>query len=162
MDGHVNHLNRYYSVAEVYVGQKVSVVDKGEELHIHHEGKRIEIHPKLTGPYAQCSTKPEHLGPWQRAKESGSIYRKAARRLGADVDQLIVAVLERGQGFIDTQAIYGIVGFDKSYSPGAINEACRYALEIESPTYRAVKVFLKLQGSRFEQRQARGLTTAVG
>lgn len=162
VDGHVNYLNRYYSVAETFVGRKVSVTERDDEIHIHHAGLRIETHPKLSGPYALCSTKPEHLGPWKRALEPGSIYRKAARRLGADVDQLIRTVLERGQGFIDTQVIYGIIGFEKSYSPGAINEACQYALEIESPSYRAVKVFLKLQGSRYEQRQARGLVAAAG
>lgn len=161
VDGHVNYLDRYYSVAEVYVGRKISVFEEDGRVQIHHEGKRIETHPKLTGPYARCSTKLEHLGPWLRAKEPGSIFRKSARRLGVNVDQMVLAVLERGQGFIDTQTIYGIIGFEKSYSPGAVNEACQSALEIESPTYRAVKAFLKLLGSRYEQRQAERLA-AVG
>jgi transposase len=160
VDGHVNYLDRFYSVAEVFVGQKISVFEEDGKVQIHHNGKRIETHPKLTGPYALCSSKPEHLGPWMRAKEPGSIFRKSARRLGPDVDQMILAVLERGQGFIDTQAIYGIIGFEKSYSPGAINEACQSALDIESPTYKAVKIFLKLQGSRFDQRQAEKLAAA--
>lgn len=161
VDGHVNYLDRYYSVEEVYVGKKISVIEEDGRIQIHHDGKPIETHAKLTGPYALCSTKPEHLGPWKRAKEPGSIFRKAARRLGANVDQMILAVLERGQGFIDTQTIYGIIGFEKSYSPGAVNEACQSALEIESPTYKAVKTFLKLLGSRYEQRQAEKLA-AVG
>lgn len=128
--------------------------EKGGEVHIHHAGTRIETHPKLTGPYQSCSTKPEHLGPWKKALEPISSYRKAARILGANVDQLILNILERGQGFIDTKTIYGIFDFEKSYSPGAINDACKTVLEIEAPTYRAVKVLLKLHGNRGEERHA--------
>lgn len=152
VDGHVNYLNRYYSVAETYVGQKVSVIERNGEIHIHHAGTKIETHVKLTSPYQSCSTKSEHLGPWEKALEPSSSYRKAARILGANVDQLILNILERGQGFIDTQLIYGILDFEKSYSPGAINDACKAVLEIAAPTYRAVKVLLKLHGNRWEER----------
>ena len=153
-DGHVNYLERYYSVAELYVGQKVGVIEQDEQVHIYLEGKRIETHQRLKGPYALCSTKPEHLGPWRRAMERDSVYRRVARRIGPDVDQLVLMILERGNGFIDTKAIFGVMGFEKLYSAADLNEACKYSLEVQSPTYLAVKVFLKLHDTRSKQKRA--------
>lgn len=154
-DGHVEYLNRYYSVNEKFIEQRVSAIEKDLEIHIYHKGKLIETHAKLTGDYALHATKPEHMGPWNKALEPHSIFRKAARRIGPEVDRLILHVLERGQGFIDLKTIWGTIGFQKSYSVLSIDEACKAALEIESPTYRAVKAFLRLQGNRFEQRQSK-------
>lgn len=153
-DGHVCYLNRYYSLEERFLEQRVSITEQDSQIHIYHKGKLVETHTKLTGDYASHSTKPEHMGPWRRALEPVSIYRKNAKRIGPQTDQLILSILNRGQGVIDTGAIWGIIGFQKSYSVLSIDEACKQALEIESPTYRAVKAFLRLKGNRLEQRKA--------
>jgi transposase len=152
-DGHVPYLNRYYSVDESFLEKRVSISERDGQIQIYHKGKLIETHSKLTGDYAQCSTKPEHMGPWKRALEPMSIYRKNARRIGLKTEELIEIILKRGQGFIDTGAIWGIIGFQKNYCTLSVNEACRKALEMESPTYRAVKTLLKLHANRYEQRQ---------
>ena len=152
-DGHVAYLNRYYSVDERFLEQRVTVSEKDAQVHIYHKGKLIETHQKLTGEHSMHSTKPEHLGPWRRALEPTSIFRKASRRLGADVDQLILKVLERGQGYIELNTVWGIIGFQKSFSCLAINEACMSALEIEALNYRAVRAFLRVQGNRFQQKK---------
>lgn len=154
MDGHVRYLNRYYSVDEKHVGQKVTLSEKDDQIMIYLKGKLVETHPKLksTSPHSLCSTKPEHLPPWQRAMASDSSYRRAAQRLGTHVDQLILSILRRGQGFIDTGALWGILNMDQAYTPEAINEACQCALELGTDTYRAVKILLKLKGTRYQNR----------
>jgi transposase len=154
-DGHVLFGDRYYSVDESHCGSRVSIVEKEGEVRIYRDGAMIESHPKLTGNGSLCSTKREHLGPWRRALETDSAYRRAARRYGAHVEELVLLVLQRGQGFIDHSTIWGILGFDKSYAPYAMDQACKHALEIESPTYKAVKIFLKLQGNRWERKVAK-------
>lgn len=151
MDGHIAYLSRYYSVDEKFIGTKVSVAEKDDQVLICQLGKVIEMHPKIKATHETHSTKPEHLGPWKRALDRSSIYRQAAIRLGPDVDRFILTVLERGQGVIDNATIWGILKLDRSYHPHSINEACRYALELDSYTYRAVQLFLKLQGNRYEQ-----------
>ena len=154
-DGHVPFEDRYYSVDESHCGSSVSVTEKNGEIRIYRDGELIESHAKLTGHGSRCSTKPEHLGPWRRALETDSVYRRAARRYGVHVEELVLLLLQRGQGFIDNATIWGILGFDKSYAPYAMDQACKYALEIESPTYKTVKIFLKLHGNRWEQKAAR-------
>ena len=150
LDGHVSFLGRFYSVAEKYVAQKVSIVEKADQILIYHQGKLVETHVKLTATDSLCSTKSEHLSPWKRALEADSQYRVTARRYGIHVDQLILQILERGHGFIDNATIWGILSFDRTYSPQAIDRACQHALEIGSITYKTVKILLKLQGNRWE------------
>jgi len=151
-DGHVICLSRYYSVDEKYIGATVHTVAEKSEVRVYLEGKVIETHPKLSVHGQRNSTKNEHKGPWLRAMSPSSIYRKAALRFGKDTDYFVLMILERGNGFIDNQTIWGVLNFGKEYHPGALNEACKWALEIEAPTYRAVKGYLKLVGDHYEKR----------
>ncbi len=83
-----------------------------------------------------------------------SSCRTAAWKLGAHVDQLVLNILKRGQGFIDTGAICGIINMDKTYLSAAINEVCQCATELDQESYRIVKTLLKLKGSRYQLRTA--------
>jgi hypothetical protein len=150
-DGHVVYQNHYYSVAEKYIGSRVSTCMRDAVVLVYCEGKVIESHPKLKGRLVPNSTKPEHMGPWRRAMSEASLYRRAGLKLGPDVEQFILMVLERGNGFIDNQTIWGVVHFSKTYSNASLNEACRFAMDIGSATYRAVKGYLKLHDTRFKQ-----------
>lgn len=154
MDGHVAYRNRYYSVDENNVGKKVTLSEKDGQVQIYLRGKLIESHPKLNPLNKQslCSTKPEHLSPWKRAMLENSSCRTAARRLGVHVDQLVLNILKRGQGFIDTGAIWGIINMDKTYLPEAINEVCQCATELDQESYRIVKMLLRLKGTRYQNK----------
>ncbi len=151
-DGHVAYLDRYYSVAEKWIGTKVGVIEKDGQIIIHQRGSVIERHPKVTQFGSLSSTKSEHLAPWRRALEANSSYRRAARLYGAHVDEFITGVIKRGSGLIDTATIYGVLGMGKTYSARAINEACNLALELEQPTYKAVRILLRLHHTRFEEK----------
>lgn len=153
MDGHVTYQGRHYSVDEKYVAQKVSVLEKEGKLQIYCQGELIETHEVNRSPHSLCSTKPEHLSPWKRALDVDSGYRKAARHLGNHVDELVLLILERGQGFIDTATIWGVLNHEKNFPPQAINEACKLAIELESPTYKAVTILLKLHRTRWQAKK---------
>jgi hypothetical protein len=153
LDGHVGYNRRYYSVEEKYIGQMVSVAEKEDRVLIRQGARLIESHPKITLQGQISSTKPEHLGPWKKCLEPESLYRRSARRYGANVEKLIVSVIEQGAGFIDTGAIFGILNFDKVYSPQAIDGACGCALELGQSNYRAVKAILKLHDTRTQEQR---------
>jgi hypothetical protein len=137
-DGHVRFANRYYSLDERYIGQEVLVLGGRERIAVYHRGILIETHDRLTDPYRSKQTKPEHLKPWERALSDHSPYRERARKLGPAVEQLIVILLTRGQGFIDTRKVWGILSLDKQYTAEAIDCACRQAMEMKRYSYRAV------------------------
>ena len=144
-DGHVRFLNKYYSMEEKYIGEEVAVIGSATQVCLYHQGRLIEVHPRLTGHLISKSTKPQHLKPWEQAMADHSIYRERAARLGPSVEALIITLLKQGQGFIDTRKIWGILSLDKSYAPEKINEACRRALAMCNPSYRAVRGLLEFE-----------------
>jgi transposase len=159
LDGHVQYKSRYYSVPEKYIGQLVNLSEQNGRVLIYQNATLIESHSKLTLDGQISSTKPEHLGPWKRCLEPESFYRKSARRYGANVEKLVVSVIEQGSGFIDTGTIFGILGLDKNYPATAINAACGVALELGQSNYRAVKSILKLHDTRtYEEKIKHKLT----
>jgi hypothetical protein len=155
-DGHVRFANKYYSVDEKYKGESVVVLGDSRQVSIYHQGQLLEVHARITDPAQSKSTKPEHLKPWERAMEDDSVYRKRAAGLGPHVDELILRLLARGHGFMDTRKIWGILSLDKQYAAGRIDAACRRALELDSLSYRTVKGFLELEDVERLARSSQG------
>lgn len=153
-DGHVRLANRYYSVEERYVGEEVLLLGGRERIAIYCRGKLIETHERLRDPYRSKQTKPQHLKPWERALSDGSTYRQRARQLGPAVEELVVILLQQGQGFIDTRKIWGILSFDKTDPAAEINAACQTALDLKSYSYRQVERLLKGSRARTPERSA--------
>lgn len=146
-DGHVRFENKYYSLAEGFIGKKAVILGGKSHVLIYVDGKHVETHPRVTESYRSKSTKPEHLKPWEREMQDDSIYRKKAKAIGGDVDRFVERLLAQGQGFIDTRKIWGILSLDKSYSKDRINEACRQAMELDSLSYQMVKSLCKITAS---------------
>ena len=144
-DCHVRFENKYYSVEEAYKGKSVVVLGSTQQVSIYYQGKLLEVHARITDPHQTKSTKPQHLKPWERAMRDDSFYRKRAQALGPSVDEMILRLLGRGQGFIDTRKIWGILSLDKRYQAGQIEAACRRALDIDQLSFRVVKHFLELE-----------------
>lgn len=142
-DGHVRFANRYYSLDERYVGEEVLILGGRARIAIYHRGILIETHERLTDPHRSKQTKPRHLKPWERALSDQSLYRQRARQLGPAVEEMIVILLQQGQGFIDTRKVWGILSLDKTYHAGAIEAACRAAIGMKSYSYRTVVRLLK-------------------
>ena len=151
-DGHVRFANKYYSLEEKHKGQSVVVLGGAKQVSIYYQGQLLEVHARITDPHQSKSTKPEHLKPWERAMRDDSHYRKRAAALGPHVDQMILRLLGRGQGFIDTRRIWGILSLDKRYAAAQINAACRRALELDQLSYWTVKGFLELEASAAVER----------
>ena len=150
-DGHVRFANKYYSVDEKLIGEKLFIIANQKQVLFYHKGKVQEVHERLHDKYRFKQTKPHHLKPWEQAMRDDSLYRKRAARLGPDVERLILILLQQGQGFIDTRKIWGILSLDKSYSPQAINRACRDAIEIQSYSYRTVRSLCSLSTKKADE-----------
>jgi hypothetical protein len=144
-DGHVRFVSKYYSLDEQYIGKEVVVLGSSKLVSIYHKGRLLEVHDRLWDSYRSKSTKPYHLKPWERAMTDSSVYRERARKLGPAVDEMILRIIQRGQGFVDTRVIWGILSLDKRYRPEQIDAACRKALTTDSLSYRWVKSLLEAE-----------------
>ena len=151
-DGHVFYQDKYYSVAPEFVEKKVIVKEHESKdeiiLLIYHRKTLIESHTKITSKFYQASTKPEHLKPWQETLSPNSVYRKAAKQIGAGCDKLIFTILQKGQGVVDNKTIWAIIGLKKCYSKTILNEACDFSLESGSVNLRSVMSYLNLRGKK--------------
>ena len=145
-DGHVRFDSKYYSLDEKFIGETALILASNHQISIYLQGKLLEVHDRIPSqdPSRSKSTKLHHLKPWEREMKDDSQYRRRAQKLGPDVDRMVLALLGQGDGFIDTRKIWGILSFDKTFTPAQINEACRQALELGSLSYRMVKSILKL------------------
>lgn len=152
-DSHIEYCGGFYSVDESYIEKKVIVRERENVVLIYHRSQLIETHQKLLKGLRQSSTKPEHLGPWQKTLLPGSIYRKAASQIGPWCDKLIFAILQRGQGVVDNKSIWGIISYKKSYQRQSLEEACKLAYEIGTTNYRGVSTVLNL---RYKKKIASG------
>lgn len=150
-DGHVRFANKYYSVEEKLIGEKLFVIANQKQLLLYHKGKVAEVHERLWDKYRSKQTKPHHLKPWEQAMKDDSLYRKRAAKLGPDVERLVIILLQQGEGFIDTRKIWGILSLDKSHSPDVINRACRDAIGMHSYGYRTVRNLCSLTVDKKEE-----------
>jgi len=157
-DGHVRFRGKYYSVEEHHVGREVIVIGSKSQVSIHRHGKLLELHDRIPhGSPVSKSTKPHHRKPWERAMEDDSLYAARARKLGPAVEQMVRALLRRGDGFIDYRRVWGILSLDKKFSAEQINQACERALELNKLSYLFVKRLLSISapGPSSEEEPAR-------
>lgn len=144
-DGHVRFRGKHYSLDERYIGCEVVVVGSKTQVSIYHGGALLEVHSRIPADsMLSKSTKPQHRKPWERALEDDSLYALRARKLGPAVEQMVKALLVRGDGFIDYRRVWGILSLDKKFSPEQINEACETALSLNKLGYLFVKQLLDL------------------
>jgi len=143
-DSHVRFDNKYYSTDENYIGETVAIIANSKQVSIYHKGKLLEVHDRITCSFKSKSTKSAHKGPWARELEDESFYRKQALKIGPYVEQIVIHILQQGDGFIDTRKIWGILSLDKKYSKEEINEACCNSLSLQAYSYRGVLKMLEL------------------
>lgn len=154
-DGHVRFDNKYYSLDEEFRDKTVSILGNSKTVSIYHKGRLLEVHSRISDRNQSKSTKPQHLKPWERAMQDHSMYRSRAAKLGPGVEEMVLALLKQGQGFIDTRKIWGILSLDKSYPADRINRACAKAVELRLLGYRPVKSFLEAEDARQTAQAAR-------
>ena len=72
-----------------------------------------------------------------------SLYALRARAMGPAVEQMVMALIGRGNGFIDYRRVWGVLSLDKKYPKDKINEACEIALALDRLSYAYVARLLK-------------------
>ena len=147
-DGHVRFSHKYYSVDEKYIGKEVFVIGNKHRVQLYCDCELIETHERLTHRHQSKSTKKHHLKPWEQAIEDASQYLEKAEKIGPHAKELVFSILKAGQGFIDTRKVWGILSLDKDHPPSEVDQACKYALEIDSLNYRTVKSYLGLKPAK--------------
>jgi transposase len=150
-DGFVRFRNKYYCVGEDYIGKEVVVLGNKLQVSIYFKGKLLEVHDRITDPHKSKAIKPHQLKPHERVIQDGAFYIKRAEQIGPFTSQLITLILAQGHGFVDTRKVWGILSLDKKFEKLKIENACKIAYEMNSPSYRTVASLVGLTTSTSQE-----------
>ena len=147
-DGHVRFKGKYYSVGKENITKTVFVIGNKDVVKIYLKGKLLETHYREKSPFKSKSTKNHHLEPYEQIINDGNHYLKLANKIGPNTKEIIKSILLRGNGFVDTRKVWGILSLDKTYSLKDIDKACRHALDCDQLSYQKVLLFLNLSNNK--------------
>lgn len=144
-DGYVRFVNKYYAVADQWIGSEVVVIGTSKQVSIYGKNKLIEVYDRITSKSNETHTTKDHLQkPWQKLEEQNQGYLKVAGKIGPQAEEFVKATLARGGGFVDTRIIWGFLSLDKKYPREAVNKAAGIALEMGQLSSRLVERLIKL------------------
>jgi hypothetical protein len=143
-DGFVRFENKYYAVADSNIGKEAVVLGTSTRVSIFVDGQLTETYNRITASN-QTHDIHEHLKkPWQKFEESNTHFLNRADAIGTECGRFVRAVLQQGDGFVDTRIIWGVLALDKKYSDSAIDRACASARQIGKLSSRYVERLLRL------------------
>ncbi|MFM8342709.1 MAG: Mu transposase domain-containing protein [Methylomonas sp.] len=143
-DGFVRFLNKYYRVDQRLRGQDAVVIGNEKTISIYCSGRLLEVYDKITNPQQRQSSKDHYQESWERDLQNNEHYVKRAESIGPNVARLVAVIIARGEGFLDTRVIWGILTLDKKYHSVDIDKACESAMELGQINLKTVHTFLKM------------------
>ncbi|MDE0418761.1 MAG: IS21 family transposase, partial [bacterium] len=145
-DYHIAIDRHFYSVPYQYVGKEVDVRLRGQVIDVFHRSRQIASHLR-SHKRGRATTLREHQPvKHQRAgvEDTRARLEQNARNIGPHVLALVVAILDRSPnpefGF---RSCYGVLRLANGHEPERFDDACRYALELGSRTYRGLDSILR-------------------
>jgi len=143
-DRFVRFSNKYYAVADEFKGKDAVVLGTSSRVSIFAQGRLLETYDRITSQY-QTHAIHDHLKkPWQKIEESNAHFIRRAEAIGPACGRMIREVLMKGDGFVDTRIVWGVLALDKKYSTAAVDAACDAALEIGKLSSRFVERLIRL------------------
>ncbi|MEW6737959.1 MAG: IS21 family transposase, partial [Acidobacteriota bacterium] len=144
-DYHIKIADHYYSVPYRLIKQQLEVRLTDHTLEAFYQGKRVASHARS---YEKCghSTLLEHMPKAHQKHLQWSVVavKRWATQVGPATEQLVKAIFASKshpeQGY---RCCLGLLNLARHYTITRLENACRYAVAIGSPTYRSVKSILK-------------------
>ncbi|MFN7903877.1 MAG: IS21 family transposase [Pseudobdellovibrionaceae bacterium] len=143
-DGYVRFLNKYYRVDQRLKGQDATVIGNNEKLAIYCGGRLLEVYDVIKDKFQRQTCKEHYKQAWEKDLQNHAHYIKLAESIGGNVARIVQIILARGEGFIDTRVIWGVLTLNKKYLAKDIDTACSSAIEIGSISLKTIHMFLKL------------------
>ena len=152
-DGYVRFENKYYRVDSRLRKQEALVIGNSEQVAIYCGGRLLEIYQKITDAMTTKACKDHYKESWEKTLQDHGHYVERAKSIGPDVARFISIILARGQGFVDTRVVWGILSLDKKYSKDDVNKACLISIDLSQVNLRTVRQFLNLTAKPKEKRR---------
>lgn len=143
-DGYVRFNNKYYRVDRRLKGQDAVVIANTEQVSIYIGGRLLEVYERIKDQFTSKACKDHYKEEWEKTLNDHAHYIKQAEAIGGNVSRFIQIVLARGEGFVDTRVVWGLLTCVKEYAASDIDKACLKAIELEQVNLGLIKSFLSL------------------
>ena len=144
-DGYARFANKYYALADEWIGTEVVVIATASQVSLYSGSRLLEVYVRIAASSPGTHATKEHLKkPWQKLEEQNYGYLKVAARIGPNAEAFVRATLARGDGFVDTRIIWGLLSLDKKYPKERVDQAAGIALAMGTLSSRLVERLIKL------------------
>ncbi len=145
IDYHIEYDKHYYSVPHHLVKEKVEVQATETTLAIYHHGQRVASHPRSyrKGAHSTCD---EHMPRAHKTMNEWSPARflSWAGDIGQPTQAVVSHILqEKRHKEQSYRRVLALLSNAKKYGRDRLDNACRRALSINSPTRSSVESILK-------------------
>ena len=145
-DYHISIDRHHYSVPFEHIGKEVDVCLRGGLIEVFHKGRQIAVHTRSRLKNHTTTLKQHQPLAHQRARVEGTRawLEREALDLGTHVHGFIAAVMARYvKPELAFRSCLGVLRLARQYDRDRFEEACRYALELGTDTYRGLDTILK-------------------
>ncbi len=149
-DYHIAIDRHLYSVPHQYVGKQVDVRLRGPAIDIFLRGRKIAGH--LRSDKGRTTTVKEHRPlNHQRAgiEETRERLEHQAQAIGPHVLAFITAIMKRTNNpELGFRSCYGVLRLAAGHEPERFDDACRYAMDLGTRSWRGLNTILSTNADR--------------
>lgn len=144
-DGFVRFSNKYYRIDSRLKGEIALVIGSSKQVSIYCKGRLLEVYERITDKFVTKACKDHYKESWEKNLQDHGHYLCQAREIGANVERFISIVLARGEVFVDTKVVWGLMTLNKKYSNADVDKkACLSALELSQVNLGTVRQLLTI------------------
>jgi hypothetical protein len=144
LDYHIEHERRYYSVPYRLIGKSVDLRITAHTIEVYYRGQAVARHVRGS------ESRRFIIAPAHRPERHSAVIELSHERLLERAEAIgpATATLLREQSERRVhpeealRASLGILRLAHDFSAGALEEACRRALELKALSYRAVRTLI--------------------
>lgn len=141
-DGYVRFENKFYRVDPRLKKESALVIANSVQVSIYVKGRLLEVYERITDKFQTKACKDHLKESWEKTLSDHGHYLSRAAEIGVNVERFIGIVLARGEGFIDTRVVWGLLTLNKKYANADVDKACFAALELSQVNLATVRQLL--------------------
>ena len=146
-DGYVRFENKFYRVDPRLKKQDALVIANSIHVAIYLKGRLLEVYDRITDRFTTKDCKDHYKEPWENTLRDHGHYLVRAERIGPHVASFVNIVLARGDGFVDTKVVWGLLTLNKKYDNADVDKACFSALELSQVNLKTVRQLLTIMAT---------------
>lgn len=143
-DGYIRFANKFYRVDCRLKGEVALAIGNSSQVAIYCKGRLLEVYDRISSNFITKACKDHYRESWEKTLQDHGHYLKKAAIIGANVERFVNIVLARGEGFVDTRVIWGLMTLNKKYNNADLDKACLSALELSQVNLATVRQLLAI------------------